>query len=103
MVGQAHDVRVHDAFGAVQHDAQPHTVQGVGPRDLRLQADGVAVAVRETEPEKQPAGRLETGRGDELPPEHTKRLGAHQEDALRVEPDDAFVGPELDQVREPEL
>ena len=56
--------------------------RGLPHGDLRLQTDGIAIAVGETEPEKQPAGRLQTGRGDELPPQYPERLGTDQEDAL---------------------
>ena len=103
VIRQAHEVRVHEALDAMEHGPQPHPVERVGPLDLRPQVDGVVVTVGESEPDQEPAGGLDADRRDELAPEHTERHGADQEDALFVKPDYALVGPELEQVRQPEV
>ena len=64
------------------------------------QIDGVVVTVREPEPHQEAPSRLEPERVDQFLSHQAHRGGAEDDDALLVEPDDALVGPEIEQFGE---
>jgi hypothetical protein len=58
------------------------------------------VTIREPKPHEQTACRLRTERVDQLLSQETHRRRAEDDDALLVEPDDALVGPEVQELGE---
>ena len=82
----------------MQHDAGPQPVERSRPVRAVAQADGVVIPVGVAEPQQQAPRRLESQRVDELLAQQAHRRRAEDDDALLVQPDDALIGPKVQEL-----
>ena len=100
VVLDAADLRAHDAFERVQHRAGAQAVERRAPLRSRAQVDGVVVAVRKAEAQQQPPCGRDAEGVDELLAQQAHRRRAEDHDPLLVQPDDALIRPEVEQLGE---
>ena len=103
LVSEAHQVRMHGALDALEHRAHPHAVERIGPRERLTEADRIAVAAREAEPEEQPVPGLEAERREDLMAQRADGYGVDDDDAVVVKTNLTVAAPELDHVRQLEV
>ena len=83
------------------HDrAGTQPVEWIGPRGPIAQADRVVIAVGKTKPHEQAARGFGPQRVDQLLSQQAHRGRAEDDDALLVEPNDAFIRPKIEQFGE---
>jgi hypothetical protein len=84
----------------VKHRARAEAVHWTAPLGASPQIDRIVISVREPEPEQHAAGCVQPERVDELLSHETHRGRAEDDYSLLVQPDDALIGPEIEQLRE---
>lgn len=95
----ADDLRPDDSFERVQHGAGSKSFDRAGPVRAVAQTHGVVIAIGKSESEEQATGGVGSERVDEFLAQQPHRRGAQDDDALFVEPDDALVGAEIEELR----
>ena len=95
-------VRVDNPLQRMQHGAGTKPGFGTGPIRAVAQADGVVIPVGESESQQQSSRGVEPERVDKLLAQQPHRGSAQDHHTLFVQPDDALVRTEVQQLREME-
>jgi hypothetical protein len=94
------DLRANDAFESVKHRAGSNSLDRIGPARSLAEVDRVMVSVCVPESNRHASGRFESKRIDQLFPQQSHGCRTQDDDPLLVQPDDPFIGTEIQQFRE---
>jgi hypothetical protein len=100
---QPANFRANDPFQSLNDGARANAVQRIRPRRPLAQAHRIVVSVSETESNRDPSGRLEAQRIDQLLTKEAHRRRAEDNDPLLVQADDPLVRPKVEQFCEMQI
>jgi len=97
------DVGSDDTLEPMKDDSSTNPFKRTRPFGPIAQTHGIVVPVRVSEPEHQPSRRLESQGINELPAQQTHGGRTQNDDALFVQPDDALIRPEIENLSQVEV
>jgi hypothetical protein len=97
------DVGSDDTLEPMKDDSSTNPFKRTRPFGPVAQTDGIVVPVRVSESKHQTSGRLETKGINELPAQQTHGGRTQNDDALFVQPDDALIRPEIENLSQVEV
>ena len=92
------EIGADDAFQRVHDRAGTQSVDWTGPCGAIAQADRVVIPVRETKPHEEAASGVRPQRVDQLLSQQAHRGRTEDDHSLLVEPNDAFIGPKVEEL-----
>jgi hypothetical protein len=97
------DVGSDDTLEPMKDDSSTNPFKRTRPFGPVAQTDGIVVPVCVSEPKHQTSGRLESQGINELPTQQTHGGRTQNDDALFVQPDDALIRPEIENLSQVEV
>jgi hypothetical protein len=92
-------IGTHDAFQSVYDNACTQTVERSRPGGSIAETHRVVITIGETKAHEEAARRLASQRIDQLLPQQSHGGCAEDDHSLLVEPNDAFIGPKVEELR----
>src|SRR4051794_31010542 len=94
------EIGAHDPLQRVHHRAGTQPIDRIGPCGPIAQADGVVVPIGETEAHQEAASRFRPERIDQFLSQQAHGGRAEDDHSLLVEPNDALIGPKVEELRQ---